>query len=302
MKELKKILKIFTNNNKAFIGILILLFLVLLAICAPLLTSYNPIEITGKPSTPPSYDHILGTTAMGRDIWAQLLYGARTSMFIGFLAGFIAMCLSIVIGVSAGYFGGLVDDIISTIINVVMVIPNLALLMVLAAFLGQVSPVAIGIIIGFTSWAWSARILRALTLSIKSKDFVQSAEVMGEKKSMIIFAEILPNILSILASGFIGAIIYAVMTEASLEFIGLGDPLSNTWGIMLYNAQNSSAFRLGAWWEVMTPAVALGMLGISLALINFAIDEISNPKLRSQKMVAVWRKKQEIIKRQHQKT
>jgi len=176
-----------------------------------------------------------------------------------------------------------------------MVIPSLPLMLVLAAFLDQVSPLVIAIIIGATSWPWGARVIRAQTLSIRSRDFVNAAEVMGESKIRMVFFEVLPNMLSILASSFVGTVIYAIMTEATLEFIGFGDPLSNTWGVMLYNAQQTSAIRIGAWWEILAPSVALASLAIGLALINFSIDEISNPKLRAQKIMAKYRREEKKL-------
>ena len=202
------------------------------------------------------------------------------------------MLMATVIGISAGYFGGFIDNALSFITNIVMVIPSLPLMLVLASFLDQVSPMVIAVIIGATSWPWGARVIRSQTLSIRNRDFIHAAEVMGEHKKRMLFFEVMPNMMSILGSLFIGTVIYAIMTEATLEFIGLGDPLAVTWGVMLYNAQQTSAIRIGAWWEILAPSVALASLAIGLALINFSIDEISNPKLRAQKIMAKFRREQ----------
>ncbi len=284
--------ELFRNNKKAAIGIIMVGLVCTLSFGAPLFTDYNPNARIARPHQPPSVEHVAGTTRMGRDVWAQTLYGGRMSILVGFVAGGFVMIMAVVIGVSSGYFGGVVDNVLSFLTNIVMVIPSLPLMLVLASFLDQVSPIVIAVIIGATSWPWGARVIRAQTLSIRNRDFVHAAEVMGERKHRMVFFEVMPNMLSILASSFIGTVIYAIMTQATLEFIGLGDPLSVTWGGMLYNADQTSAIRIGAWWEILAPSLALTMLAIGLALVNFSIDEISNPKLRAQKIMAKFRREE----------
>lgn len=293
MKTLLRNIKQFMlDNPKAFIGIVIVLTVCLLCLMAPLLTEYAASARVGRPHQAPGGDHLLGTTRMGRDVWAQVLYGGRISLMVGFVAGTFVILMAMIVGIASGYFGGLVDNVLSLLTNLVMVIPSLPLMLVLAAFLDQVSPLVIAIIIGATSWPWGARVLRSQTLAIRNRDFVHAAEVMGESKKRMLFAEIMPNMMSILASSFIGTVIYAIMTQATLEFIGLGDPLSVTWGGMLYNADQTSAMRIGAWWEIVAPSVALASVAIGLALINFSIDEISNPKLKAQRIMAKFRREQ----------
>ena len=197
--------------------------------------------------------------------------------------------LAVAIGITAGYFGGLVDECLTFLMNVVLVIPNLPLLLVLASFIGEASPTVIALIIGFTSWAYGARVIRAQTLALREKEFVIAAEVLGEPAWRIILVEILPNLISIIGVSFIGSIIYAIVTEATLEFLGLGDPTVVSWGIMLYNAQTSSAILVGAWWEILAPCFAIAALGAGLAMLNFAIDEIANPQLRSHKGLRRWK-------------
>lgn len=284
--------ELFLNNTKASIGATIVILMCVLSGGASYFSSYEPNARIARPHQAPNAEHVMGTTRMGRDVASQVLHGGRTSIMVGFVAGGFVMIMAVVMGVTAGYFGGRVDNILSFLTNLVMVVPSLPLMLVLAAFLDQVSPLVIAVIIGATSWPWGARVIRAQTLSIRSRDFVHAAEVMGESKFRMVFFEVLPNMLSILASSFVGTVIYAIMTEATLEFIGFGDPLSNTWGVMLYNAQQTSAIRIGAWWEVLAPSVALASLAIGLALINFSIDEISNPKLRAQKIMSKYRREQ----------
>lgn len=153
----------------------------------------------------------------------------------------------------------------------------------------EASPTVIALIIGFTSWAYGARVIRAQTLALREKEFVIAAEVLGEPAWRIILVEILPNLISIIGVSFIGSIIYAIVTEATLEFLGLGDPTVVSWGIMLYNAQTSSAILVGAWWEILAPCFAIATLGAGLAMLNFAIDEIANPQLRSHKGLRRWK-------------
>lgn len=276
------------HNRKALVGVTILAIVILLAVFAPLLTDYGPTQRVGRPHQPPSGDHLLGTTRLGYDVFTRLLYGARVSLAVGFGAGLLITVIGTVLGIIAGYKGGVVDEIITFFTNMILVIPNLPLLLVLAAFIGQASPLVIAIILGFTSWAWGVRVTRSETLSIRQRDFVKSAEMLGEPQWRIMAFEIFPNLVSIVGINFIGSVIFAVITEATLEFLGLGDPNTVSWGIMLYNAQNSSALSVGAWWDLLTPCIALAVLGLGLALINFAIDEIANPRLRTGGMLLRW--------------
>jgi len=276
------------HNRKALIGVTILVLVLLLAAFAPLLTEYLPTQRVGRPHQPPSADHLLGTTRLGYDVFTRMLYGARVSLAVGFGAGLLITVVGTVLGIIAGYKGGVVDEVITFFTNMILVIPNLPLLLVLAAFIGQASPLVIAVILGFTSWAWGVRVTRSETLSIRQRDFVKSAEMLGEPGWRIMTFEIFPNLISIVGINFIGSVIFAVISEATLEFLGLGDPNTVSWGIMLYNAQNSSALSVGAWWDLLTPCIALASLGLGLALINFAIDEIANPRLRTGGMLLRW--------------
>lgn len=276
------------HNKKAIIGLSLLLIIILVAIFAPLLTQYSPTQRVGRPHQPPSWDHWLGTTRLGHDVFTRLVYGARVSLAVGFGAGLMITIIGTVLGVIAGYKGGVVDEVINFFTNMVLVVPNLPLLLVLAAFIGQASPLVIALILGFTSWAWGVRVTRSETLSIRQRDYVKSAEMLGEPAWRIMALEIFPNLISIVGINFIGSVIYAVITEATLEFLGLGDPNTISWGIMLFNAQNASALSVGAWWDLLAPCFALAVLGLSLALINFAIDEIANPRLRTGGMLKRW--------------
>ncbi|EJJ29333.1 ABC transporter permease [Rhizobium sp. CF142] len=276
------------RNRKALIGLAIIAFIIIVAIAAPLLTHYDPAARTGRPHQPPSAEHILGTTRIGQDVFARMIYGARTSLAVGFGAGLLITAVGTALGIISGYRGGKTDEIISFFTNMVLVVPNLPLLLVLAAFIGQASPIVIALILGGTSWAWGARVTRAETLSVKQKDYVKSAEMMGEPQWRIMTSEIFPNVISIVGINFIGSVIFAIITEATLEFLGLGDPRVVSWGTMLYNAQKASALSVGAWWDILTPCFALAFLGIGMSLLNFAVDEIANPRLRTGNHLKRW--------------
>ncbi|MPX98109.1 ABC transporter permease, partial [Salinivibrio sp. VYel6] len=242
---------------------------------------------------------ILGTTRSGRDVYSQVLFGARKSLTVAITAGGIAMTIAVIIGISAGYFGGKIDERLNFLTNVFLVFPQLPLLIVLAAFLGQVGSLVITLLLGITSWPWGARVIRSQTLAIRNKEFITSAEVMGESKLRILLVEILPNLVSIVFGGFLGAVIYAMGAEAGLGILGLGDATEVSWGSMLYWAQTSSSLYTGAWWEMLVPAIALAITGGALSLINMSIDQVSNPKLKTGRHIKVWHrlKREADIKR-----
>ncbi len=296
--ELKPV-RFLMSSPKTTVGILILVTMLVLTFGAPLFTTYDPIaRFEGEYQMPPSAEHIFGTTQLGRDVFAQFLYGGQQSLAVGLVAGLITTVLSLFFGISAGYFGGVYDSVVSTIINIIMVIPNIVFLLIIASMMGGISPWLICVIIGLTSWPWNARVLRAQTMSIRNREFVYSAETLGESKLRILFVEIMPNMLSIISSAFVSTLIYAIMAHATMEFIGFGDPLSVTWGTMLFNAQTSGAMKSGAWWEAAGPILGLVSVGIGLTLINFSIDEISNPKLSAQRFMKSYYKKKKKLERE----
>lgn len=278
--------KVFLRNRKALVGLIIVLLYVAVAVFGPMILNLDPMQRVGRPHQPPSPDEWFGTTRMGRDVFAQAIYGTRTSLAVGFFAGIIIVLIGTCLGIAAGYFGGWIDEVVTFFTNVVLVIPQLPLLLVIAAFMGQTSPVVIAIIIGLTSWAWGARVTRSQTLTLRNREYILASELIGERPARMIFVELLPNLLSIIGFNFIGSVTYTIITQATLEFLGLGNPMSVSWGTMLYHAQNTSAISIGAWWEVLVPALAVAGIGIGLSLLNFGVDEISNPRLRTLGTVA----------------
>ena len=269
------------SNRYALLGTIVLLIIVLAAIFAPLITPYDPNNIGGDlPSLAPSPDHWFGTNHQGEDIFAQVIYGGRLSLLIGATVGVLGVALAALVGMIAGYIGGWADEVLSTVMNVFLVIPQLPLLIVAGAYLPSKGGVGMIIILTLTGWAWGARVLRAQTLSLRNRDFLESARVRGERRSYIIVAEVLPTMISLIVANFLGAALYSVLTAAGLQFLGLGNPNSISWGTMLYWSQNQQALQTGMPLWSIAPGLCVALLGTSFALMNYAFDEISNPALR----------------------
>lgn len=274
--------RIVTLNRKATIGLAIVAFFVLVALIGPFFIHTDPSALSDDILLPPGGAHWLGTTQTGQDIFSQLIVGTRVSILWGFATGLVVTALSVVVGLVAGYMGGIVDDVLTLLINIFLVLPGFPLAVVLAAYLPLKGPLTVSLVIALTSWAYQARVLRAQTLSMRNRDFVDSARSNGEGVWRIIFAEIFPNEIAIVAAGFVSTAIYVILAAAGLEFLGLGDVTVIDWGTMFYWAQNNDALLLGAWWWFVAPGACIALLGAGLALINFGIDEVANPRLRSE--------------------
>jgi peptide/nickel transport system permease protein len=275
------------RSPKVLIGLGSLIVFLVLAVIGQWIAPYNPsrtFSTTISFPQPPSAAHLLGTTQQQQDVLSQLLAGGRSTVLVAFVAGLVATVLSVVIGVTAGYAAGLGDDLLSMLANFFLVMPALPLLIVIFGFLppSQGSDdVLIGVIIALTGWAWGARVLRAQTLSLRGRDYVESARIIGERGWRIIGFEILPNLIPILASSFLFTVLYGVGTYTALAFLGLVNPNHLSWGGMLFYAQVAGAEQSGYWWLFIPPGLAVALLGTSLALLNFGIDEFINPRLRA---------------------
>lgn len=267
------------RSAKLVIGLSIVIVIVAFGVIAPFFVQ-NP-RFSGNPALqPPSADHLLGTTKLGYDVFAQIAWGTQGSLLVGIIAALIALTFSVVFGVLAGYLGGWGDEVLSLITNIMLVIPGLPLVMVIATYSPTRSWFLVAIVLGITSWAGSAVVLRVQARSLRSRDYVSAARVAGEKSTRVIFVEILPNLLPLLAAQFLFAIIFAILGEAGLSYLGLGASDSITWGTVLNDAQTGQALGTGAWWWFVPPGLLIALLGAGLSLVNFSIDEIINPKLR----------------------
>jgi peptide/nickel transport system permease protein len=283
----KSVWGVVTYNRLSMIGFFILAAFVLVGIIGPYLAPYDPTLMgVGAGAEAPSSHHWLGTTQTGQDVWSQLLVGTRTSLMVGFGVGLLSTVIAVLVGSIAGYLGGWVDDVLTLLMNVFLTIPNLPLMIVAASYAAAFNVKGIGVIVAvltLTGWAWGARVKRSQIMSLRNKDFVVASRVIGENWFRIMTVEILPNMISLIASTFIFGVIFAVLAEAGLEFLGLGDLNSTTWGTMLYWSQNGSALLLGMWWWFIPPGLAIGLFAASLTLIQYVLDEMTNPRLRAQR-------------------
>jgi peptide/nickel transport system permease protein len=262
-------------------GLVIFAVFVFLAIFGSTLAPYAPSALGPDVLRPPSAAHLLGTTQTGQDVLSQLLVGTGPTLEIGFLAGVIATAFSIIVGVSAGYFIGSGGEALSLVANVFLVIPGLPLLIVLDSYVPDASVWVIALVLSVISWAWGARVLRAQTLALRQQDFVQAAKAAGESSPRIIFFEILPNEIAIVATSFVYTVISAISFYVALAFLGLIDINSVNWGTMLYYAESNQAITSGAWWWYVPPGVAVALILLALVMLNFGIDEFINPRLRA---------------------
>jgi ABC-type dipeptide/oligopeptide/nickel transport system permease subunit len=272
------------RSAKVITGVVIVLVFAVLTVIGPWIAPYDPSSNAFGLTKPPSAAHWLGTTSLGQDVLSQLLNGARATMVVGFVAGLIATVLSVVIGVAAGYLGGPADEGLSLTANVFLAIPGLPLLIVIDSYLpagSRSNTLLIGIIISLTGWAYGARVLRAQTLSVRKRDFVEAARIAGESRSRIIFFEVLPNLVAIVAASFLFTMLYAIGAFVALAYLGLTSTASWNWGTMLYWAQSNNAPLAHEWWWFVPPGMAIALVGTGLALLNFGIDEFINPRLRT---------------------
>src|SRR5438045_1058660 len=282
-----------TTSHKVAVGSAIVGFFMLVGLFGPLFETINPNTTSHLFIAPPSPAHWLGTTVVGEDIFSQLIYGTRTSVFWGLGTGIMVTLLSVVVGLIGGYFGGWIDDVLTLLTNVSLFLPALPLAIVLAAYFPR-GPLTISFVIVFTNWAWQARVLRSQTLSMRNREFVAAARLSGESSLRIIFHEIFPNEIGLVVAGFVSTTIYVVLTWAALEFLGLGDGTIPSWGSMLYWAQQAGALGGGLWWWFIPPGACIAVLGAGLSLMHFGIDECADTRLRRERPVKVEKLKEAV--------
>ncbi len=275
-------LALLLGSPKARIGLSVLGGMVLLGLLAPLLvpaskaTEFSLLDARQHPSL----HHLFGTTDQGTDVFAQVAWGARRSLLLGFSAGVIATIIATTLGVFAAYVGGVVDDILNLVTNVFLVIPAIPLLIDITAFLHTRGMLTMTLVIAFTLWAFEARILRGQALSLKNRDFVLASKVAGESTRRIVFGEIMPNMVSRIAAAFVLVFYIAILVDAGLEFLGFGDLQKASWGVALYWATVNSSVLQGEWWSFVFPGLAIGVTVLGLTFVLAGIDEVSNPRLR----------------------
>jgi peptide/nickel transport system permease protein len=274
---------------KAKSGAILLGFFVLAGIIGPEVTPYDPSYQNPAPGLalkPPDAAHLLGTTQSGQDVLSQLLVGIRLTLELALIVGVVATVLSVIVGVTAGFLGGFWDELLSLASNVFLVIPQLPLLILLLGYLPQKGQTATILVLSVLGWPWGARVIRAQTLAIRSRDFVAAARETGESTWRILAVEIVPNQVSLIAANFVNTVLYAIGASVALAFIGLADLNSWSLGTMLYWAQSQQALQLGAWWWFIPPGLAVALMGTALVLMNTGIDELGNPRLRDASRAA----------------
>jgi peptide/nickel transport system permease protein len=283
MKRAKKkneLLYFALRNNKLRVGTSVVLLFVLLALAAPLLTEYGPRQFVAPGVQPPSREFWLGTTTLGEDVLTQFLYGLRATFVVGVLGGGLGTLLGVLIGFVAGYRGGVIDELLNMLTNIVLVIPSLVVLLIIVAYLDVRGVLVESVFIGCFAWPWAARAIRAQTFSLSSREFVDLARLSGMRSLKIIFADIAPNMMSYLLLVFILQFGGAILTAATLDFIGLGPTEGTSLGLMMNNAVIDGALLRGMWWWFIPPGLAITAIVGGLYITNVGLDEVFNPKLR----------------------
>ena len=260
-------------------GVGVLGLAIFVAIFGTLIAPQDPNASSLDTLAPPSWSHPLGTTESGADVLSQLLVGARVSIVVGFAAALISAVLGAIVGLAGGYFGGWTDRLLDALENWFLVIPTLPLMIVLATLLDPSLTVLIAVI-GLTSWAGTGRIVRAQVLTLRERAFVERAKALGAKDGYIIRTHILPNTLPLIFANTVLIVAVAILSEAALSFLGLGDPSRISWGTMLENAFNNSAPSAGAWWYVVPPGLCITLVVLAVSVLGYLFEEYVNPRLR----------------------
>ena len=307
-KSKLEIIRIAFKNRKFQFGFGLLIFFVIFALIGPLFTPfawdglyYEKIQSVriasyGTKTLPPmSHEvittytgrqirvlHILGTNINGQDLYARLVYGLRTSLWIALLAATIGTLLGVTIGLIAGYRGGLTDELLMMFVNIMLVIPSIILLILIAAYLSARSPEVQALIIGITGWPWVARAVRSQTLSLKNREFVHLAKLAGLSEFSIIFEEIMPNMISYIFMAAILQFSGAILASATLDFIGLGPTTMVSLGNILNKAIQYNALQFGWWWWFIPPGLIITLIITALFFINLGMEEVFNPRLRRE--------------------
>ena len=272
------------QNRKSRLGLIIVGSIVIVALIAPLISVAHPNDFNMLDAgQSPSWHHLFGTTDQGSDVFSQVVIGARSSLLLGAAAAALATAVAATLGVTAAYMGGLVDEVINLVTNVFLTIPAIPLLVVISAYLSARGMWTMVVVLAVVLWAFEARILRAQALTLRNRDFVLAAKAAGESNRRIIFGELMPNMISRIAAAFVFVFYVALLVDAGLEFLGLGDVNKTSWGMTLYWADTNSTVLTGEWWPFLFPGAALALTVLGLVLILTGIDEVSNPRLRTER-------------------
>ncbi len=276
----RRALNFLRRDKKAAVGAFIIFGLALIAAFPSWFLPHDPAAEIYTPGAGLSWNHLLGTTSFGQDVFSQVIAGTRESFLIAMIVGALTTVISVVIGLSAAYSGGLLDDGLSLLTDVVLVIPTFPLIIVITAYVKNASFWMLIFVLVFTGWSYGARQLRVQALSLRNRDYLLAARARGESGFYVVFVELLPPMTSLIVANFLSSALYAVLAASGLQFVGLGNINDQSWGTMLYWAQNNEALATGLPLWALAPGVAIAILGSGLALLNYAFDEIANPALR----------------------
>jgi peptide/nickel transport system permease protein len=276
-------LALLLRNRKSRLGLAMVGFVAIIAIIAPLISVAHPNDFNpAATGQAPSWHHLFGTTDQGSDIFSQVVVGARRSLLLGLAAATLATGIAAILGITAGYSGGVIDEVVTFLTNVFLTIPAIPLLIVVSGYLKNRGMGTMIVILAAVLWAFEARILRGQALTLKNRDFIQAAKAAGESTPRIVFGELMPNMISRIAAGFVLVFYIALLVDAGLEFLGLGDMSKTSWGVTLYWAETNSTVLQGEWWPFFFPGAMLAFTVLGLVLLLAGIDEVSNPRLRTE--------------------
>lgn len=276
-------LAVVVRSPKAMVGAVVLILFILMALLAPVLAPYPPSASDFLPYLHPSSAHLLGTTSTGQDVLSQFIWGGRVTLEVAFLGGALSTALATFVGLVSGALLGVGDELVTVVTNIFLVIPALPLMVVLAAYINVAGIWPIIAVIVVTSWAWGARVIRAQVASLRAREYIAFARLSGERFFGVLWRDILPNIISLVSATFLNAAIASILAESALQFLGLGDPLEQSWGNMLYWANNGNALLNGQWAWVLAPGLAIALTGGAFALLNFGLDEVVSPRMRDNR-------------------
>jgi len=273
---------LYRQSRIGMFGLFLVLSFVAVALAAPWVAPYDPRALVGKPFERPGEDHVLGTDQVGRDIYSQLIWGSRVSLMVGLFASAFSVAIGTAIGLVSGYLRGPIDTVMMRITDLFITLPNIPLMLILAAIIGR-SVWNIILVIAVTGWTGTARMVRAQTLSIKERPYVEAARSVGARDSQIMFRHILPNIIPLIFANAIVGIVNAILAESGLSFLGLGDPTKPSWGLILRHANEVGAMATGRLWFIIPPGICIMLIAIGFAFSSYSLDQILNPRLRERR-------------------
>jgi peptide/nickel transport system permease protein len=276
--------RVYRRSRMGMVGLALLIAFVAMALAAPLLVSEEDLGVAnppGEPLQPPSLEFPLGTDDFGRSVLDLVIYGARISLLVGFAATVVTMTVGAAVGISGGYFGGKTDSVMNALTNWFLVIPWIPLAIVLASVLGR-SLFNTILVIGVTSWAGTARLVRADTLSVKERPYVERARALGSGNWHLVTRHILPNVMPVIFANTVLTVALSILAETTLALLGLGDPLSTSWGSIIFDAFEQGALTAGLWWWLIPPGVCICLVTLAFTMCGYALDEVLNPKIRER--------------------